>query len=61
MKKSYIIKINAGYGDEYSEVEANSFQEAEEKAYEAWREEAENNADYGVVGEATDELRAMYL
>ena len=44
----YIIRWNAGYGDDYEEVDADSEEEAEKMAYEAWREEAENNADYGV-------------
>lgn len=57
----YIIKWNAGYGDSFEEVEARTEEEALMIAYEAWREEAENNADYGVVGEATEDLREAYL
>ena len=52
----YIVSWNAGYGDSYEEVEA-----ADEQAYELWKEEAESNADYKVIGEATDELREEYL
>ena len=59
--KKYIIKWNAGYGDEYSEIEAENEEEAQNYAYEEWREEAESQADYGVVGEATEELREEYL
>lgn len=58
---NYIVKWNIGYGDNYEEVEAENEDKANELAYENWREEAENNADYGVLGEATDELREEYL
>ena len=60
-KKRYIIQWNAGYGDNYEEIEAEDERNAQEVAYEAWKEDAENNADYGVIGEATDELRDEYL
>ena len=59
--KKYIIKWNCGYGDSYAEVEAENEDKATGLAYEEWREEAERNADYSVVGEATDELREEYL
>jgi hypothetical protein len=59
--KKYIIKWNCGYGDNYDEIEAENEKEANMAAYEAWREDAENNADYDVIGEATDELRQDYL
>lgn len=57
----FIIKWNAGYGDNYDEVEAKDEDAANNMAYEACREEWENSADYSVVGEATDELREEYL
>lgn len=57
----YIIYWDAGYGKNHSEVEADSHDEAVDMAYEEWKEEAESNADYGVIGEATDELREDYL
>lgn len=57
----YIIKWNSGYGDTYMEVEADNDKEAMNRAYDEWREEAESNADYAVVGQATDELRETYL
>jgi hypothetical protein len=44
----YIIRWNTGYGDSWKEVEAGSEQEATDMAYVEWREEAENQADYGV-------------
>ena len=57
----FIIKWDAGYGYSYLEVEADSAEEAMQHAYEEWKAEAENNADYDVVGEATDDLRDDYL
>ncbi len=53
--KKFIIKYNSGYGDTYEEVEA------EKEAYDIWRQEVEENADYEVVGESTQELRDDYL
>ena len=61
MSKKYIIRWDAGYGSEYDEVEAESVDEANSMAYERWREDAENNADYACEGEATEELREFYL
>ena len=57
----YIIKWNAGYGESYLEVEVENEEAAQKWAYEEWREEAETNADYGVMGESTEELRDRYL
>lgn len=45
----YIISWDAGYGDNYETVEADSKEEALKFAYECWREEAESNADYSAV------------
>ena len=59
--KKWIIMWNAGCGDEYDEIEALTKAEADNVAYECWREEAENNADYKVIGEATKQLREDYL
>ena len=58
--KEYVIKWNVGYVVEYDVVEADSEADAMEVAYSYWREEAELNAVYGVVGEATDELKEEY-
>jgi len=57
----FIIRWNAGYGNSYEEVNVSSLEEAERMAYEAWKEEIENDADYGVIAEATDEWREKYL
>lgn len=57
----FIIKWNAGYGEDYLEVEAENEEAALNQAHDQWKEEVECNADYGVVGEATDELREEYL
>lgn len=59
--KSYIIKWDCGCGPMYEEILAASEDEAQKAAYEAWREDAESQADYGVLGEATEELREDYL
>jgi hypothetical protein len=61
MTKNYIIEWDAGYGNKYKEIEADNAEEAEKIAYEQWREDAESQARYGVIGEATDELREDYL
>ena len=55
----YIIRWNAGYGDAYDVVEAGSEEDANMMAYESWRDEAENNADYGCE-EYTEELAEGY-
>ena len=53
----YIVRWNCGYGDSVDIVNAKNEEDAEEEAYKLWREEAESNADYEVIGEATDELK----
>lgn len=55
----FIIRIDAGYGNSYEVVEAESMEYANELAYELWREEAEANADYDAE-EYTDELAEDY-
>jgi hypothetical protein len=42
----YIIKWNIGYGYNAEVVEASNLDCAMKFAYESWRDEAENNADY---------------
>ena len=59
--KNYKIKYDYGYGAMYEEVEAENEESAQRIAYEIWREAAKDNADYSVLGEATDELREDYL
>ena len=58
--KEYIIMWNAGFGQEFAVVEADNKEEAMEAAYEEWKETAESNANYRVVGEATEELKEEY-
>lgn len=55
--KKYIITWNAGYGEEFTEIEVEREEDAQEAAYKYWREDVENNADYDVIGESTDDLR----
>ena len=57
----FIVKVNYGYGDEYEEVDVANATEAEKEAYEIWREGAECQATYEVVGEWTQELADDYL
>ena len=38
----FIIKWNAGYGDNYDVIEAKNQEEAQKAAYEEWREEVWN-------------------
>lgn len=57
----FIVKWDAGFGMDYCEIEAENEEAAQQYAYEAWKEEAETNADYGVLGESTDELKEEYL
>lgn len=47
--KKYLIKFNAGFGEETEVVEAETQEEATTAAYDAWRESAENNADYEAI------------
>lgn len=42
----FIITWNTGYGASHEIVEADTPVLANDIAYERWREEAENNADY---------------
>jgi len=42
----YLIKHDCGFGEIASIVEAESEEEAVNIAYEAWREDAENSAEY---------------
>ena len=42
----YVIKYDYGYGPSAEVVEADNQKDAQMMAYEAWREAAENNAEY---------------
>ena len=59
--KKYIIMWDYGYGEEYEEVETESEEEAQEIAYQNWKEGAEGQANYAIIGESTEELRDGYL
>lgn len=48
------IMWNAGYGDNWAFVEANTKEEADQLAYEAWHEEAESAASYSSEGPLND-------
>ena len=47
--KKYIISWDAGYGANKEVIEAEYLEEAQEEAYEQWREEVERNADYYAI------------
>lgn len=57
--KKYIITFDYGFGENYEVVEAESLEQAEHFAYEAWKEGAENQANY--LAEEYTEERAEYL
>ena len=40
----YIVMWNSGYGDNHEVINADSQEEAEEYAYEAWHEEVQSQA-----------------
>jgi hypothetical protein len=50
----YLIYWNAGYGRTEEEVEADTYDEAQDLAYDAAREEFESNCEYGVEEELED-------
>lgn len=55
----YLVKYNAGYGEETEIIEAENQDEATKTSYEVWREAAENNADYSAEP-LTKELAEEY-
>ena len=46
--KKFIVRYNVGYGDMYEEVEAKNAEDANDLAYDMWREAAESEASYDV-------------
>jgi hypothetical protein len=57
----FIVRWDAGYGDDYEVVEAENEEEALSDAHDFWKETVEANADYEVIGEATDELLEEHI
>ena len=47
MMPKWIIFWDAGYGKDYLVIDVEDQDAAQRRAYEEWREQAENNADYG--------------
>ena len=43
----YIVTWNCGYGEVWDLVEAQNIETANKLAYECWREDAEQSAEYG--------------
>lgn len=56
----YLIMFDAGYGETYDEIDADSLDEADQIAYDCWRDEAESGANYWAKP-MTDKLREDYL
>jgi len=50
----FIITWDAGYGQSEDVIEADSYDEALNQAYECWRDEAESHANYEAL-EYTEE------
>ncbi len=59
MSKKWIIIWDSGFGEMAEEIEANTHEEAQAAAYEAWKEDAETNAVYG-AHEYTEEMAEDY-
>lgn len=57
----FIIKWNAGYGDSYLLIEDDNQDEAQECAYNMWKEEAENQADYSAKPYSDEEAELCDL
>lgn len=57
--KKYFIKWNAGYGENYEIIIVKNMKQANESAYMACLEEAENNMDYSAEP-LTDEVIEEY-
>lgn len=53
----YIVKWDAGYGEEFDEVEAGNEKEATKYARDQWHDVVESNASYSTVGLSTDKLK----
>lgn len=53
--KRYLIKINYGFGDEFEEIEAENQDDADERVYALWLENAEAQSHYE-AREMTPEL-----
>lgn len=56
----FIVRWDAGYGNCYDIAEVENEEEALDYAAECWKEAAESQADYEVIGEATEELLEEY-
>ena len=57
--KEYVIVWDAGYGQSVEVVQAENLKEAEEQAYECWREEAESQSTI-FAQELTEEVAEQY-
>jgi hypothetical protein len=58
--KEYLVRWNAGYGDDFYVVDAKNEIDAEKEAYALWFDDIASSADYEVIGEVTDALLEEY-
>ena len=59
--KWYIIKWDTGFGESYNVVQAESEEEADELAYEGWRDEIEGQANYWSAPFTREEAEGLGL
>lgn len=53
----YVIRWDAGFGESWEVIDAESHEHAEQEAYFAWRDQVESYADYSAVsGEEASQL-----
>lgn len=57
----FIITWNIGYGDSAQTIEAKDQEAADKAAYEAAREEFENNASYGAEPYTTERAEELEI
>ena len=55
----YIIKWDAGYGENVDVVEADNLDDATDMAYQSWSDEAQSQAEYSAE-EYSEELAEEY-
>jgi len=53
--KQFVIMVDAGYGQEFEIVEAESAEEAESIAADIWNERIQDIGDWGVMEEVTED------
>ena len=54
--KTYLIHWDAGWGESWDVVESENQESADQEAYWRWKEESENQAEYGAVHATRENL-----